>query len=182
VRRRSRAGIIANLSDKEPALTVAGLAGAVGFLGQAGVADREAFQALAVALGISGTQGLATRQRVYSPRGARRSRRKRKARPAVTPPPLTAAVNQAEPALLVALITGVLAFLVQVSAGEGLLSALAAAGGISTGQGLVTRPAVYSPGRIARDRWRRRLKRHGPRAPRSKFRGHPPRPAKGMSG
>jgi hypothetical protein len=147
--------MLTRVHQKEPTLLYALLTAAGGFLVQNQVAGIDWGQALGSAGGIAGIQGLLTRQRVWAPaNGKRHVQRRTRATDVPTPPRATFAVNQAEPAMAMAVGTGLVGFLTQVAADVPTMQALATAAGISGTQGTLIRPAVHAPGTVARKRWR----------------------------
>ena len=133
------------LNEKEPAGLVGAIASVLGFAALIG-ADVSTLQGLGTALGISGTQGMLTRQSVYSPETVNRLRMSQNPIGSLASLMSTGgAASRREPTLMIGLITMAGGFLVQFFAGVDLTQALTSAGAISGVQGVATRGRVFSP-------------------------------------
>jgi hypothetical protein len=134
------------LPKTEPAALVGAITSAVGSLALIG-ADVPTLQSLGTALGISATQGVLTRQRVFSPQSVTNLTTSKSPVAALANVLNTGggAVTHREPALGVGLVSLVGGFLVQFFAGVDLTQALASAAAIGGVQGVATRGGVYSP-------------------------------------
>lgn len=145
---------ITALHDREPALSMGLLTFVGGFLAQTGVAGVGSVKALGTAAVASGLQALLAREKVVSPAHAREWVRCPLA-PAEVASRLTAlrTPQNAEPALLMALVAAFAAFLLQVVGHTGLLQAVGTSGGIAGVQGLLTRQRAWAPATVVQRRW-----------------------------
>ena len=140
-------GAFAQVRRQEPALLTALLTLVGGFVAQIGPGHIASLRALGTSVGVSGLQGILTRERVYSPA----SLLGRGSDPLIDVRSATPWLAQgAEPALAMALVGSVVGFLVQLVGGNAdLLSALGISAGLAGTQGVLTRQQVHSPRSVA---------------------------------